>query len=169
MDMLPVVGIAAWSGVGKTTLIEALIPELRALGLRAAVIKHADHDLVLDGEGTDSRRCFDAGAEAVLACAGGTVLLTERRQRTLRELLAFVGDVDLVLVEGFKHEPIRRIGLYRPASGQGLTAPPGSFAALVTDVPGFRAEVPVFTFDQIPALARFLAARRADFLLPVRG
>ena len=162
-----VVGIAAWSGVGKTALIEALIPELNDLGLRIAALKHAEHDLVLDREDRDSGRFSRAGAAAVLAASDdGTLLLTGGRRRSLAELAALLGDADLILAEGFKGEPIAQIGLYRPASGKGLTAPAERFLAIVTDDPAFRAPVPVFSFDQVRDLARFLLEHRDECILP---
>ena len=45
MDAIPVIAFAAYSGTGKTTLIEQLIPRLRAKGLQLAVIKHDGHQL----------------------------------------------------------------------------------------------------------------------------
>ena len=58
-------GLFAISGVknsGKTTYCEKVIPALTALGLQVAVIKHDGHEFEADVPGTDSSRCFAAGA-----------------------------------------------------------------------------------------------------------
>ena len=51
MDGIPILGFAAYSGTGKTTLIEQLVRSLKAQGLRIAVIKHDGHDFEIDREG----------------------------------------------------------------------------------------------------------------------
>ena len=169
MNKTSVIGFSAWSGTGKTTLIEGLIPELRALGLHTAVVKHDVHGLILDEAGKDSSRFAEAGADTVLACCGGTVLLREARPRGLKDLLSLIREADLILVEGFKSEPIPQVGLYRTGSGKGLPEPADHYVAVVTDDPGFRAGVPVFTFDQKRELAHFLAEHRREYRLPLLG
>ncbi|MCD6008936.1 molybdopterin-guanine dinucleotide biosynthesis protein B [Halomonas sp. IOP_31] len=66
---VPLLGIAAWSGVGKTTLLEALLPRLRQAGLRVAVIKHAHHRFDIDRPGKDSYRLRQAGATPMLVAS----------------------------------------------------------------------------------------------------
>ncbi|BBI62342.1 hypothetical protein HSBAA_36480 [Vreelandella sulfidaeris] len=62
----PILGIAAWSGTGKTTLLEQLLPRLREQGLKVAVIKHAHHSFDVDQPGKDSYKLRSAGAAPVL-------------------------------------------------------------------------------------------------------
>ena len=66
MDAIPVIAFAAYSGTGKTTLIEQIIPRLRAKGLQLAVIKHDGHRFDIDREGKDSWRFTRAGAEVTV-------------------------------------------------------------------------------------------------------
>ena len=161
---IPVVGFAAWSGAGKTTLIRQLIPELQALGLRTAVIKHDVHGLSLDRDGKDSSEFVRAGAETVLTCSGGELLISEKRGRTLDELLAMVRDADLILVEGYKEEPIRQIGLSR--AGRELPAGQERYEAIVTDRADPGAKIETFSFEDTKAIARFIADHRQVFRMP---
>lgn len=115
----PLLGFAAWSGTGKTTLLKAVIPRLRDAGLRLALIKHAHHAFDVDVPGKDSHTLRKAGAEQVLVTSGNRwALMRERpqyREPDLAEELARLDQdaVDLVLVEGFRHERFPKIELLR--------------------------------------------------------
>ena len=113
---MKVLGIAGWSGAGKTTLIEAMIPLIRARGLTVSTIKHAHHGLDIDRPGRDSHRHRLAGATEVLVASGARwALLRETSEPPpVSELLARLAPVDLVLIEGFKAEPHDKIEVYRP-------------------------------------------------------
>ena len=125
---VPVLGFAAFSGTGKTTLLTKLIPLLTESGLRVGLIKHAHHRFDVDTPGKDSYELRKAGAERVLlGSRARTALMIERREHTeprLAELLAQFPDrdLDLVLVEGFKHERFPKIELHRPSRGLPLLA-----------------------------------------------
>lgn len=101
------IGIVGYSNTGKTTLIEKLIPLLRARGLTVSAIKHAHHGFDMDRPGKDSWRYRDAGAGQVLIATGKRwALLTETPEApaALDDLLARLAPVDLVIVEGFRSE-----------------------------------------------------------------
>ncbi|MFZ1341876.1 bifunctional molybdopterin-guanine dinucleotide biosynthesis adaptor protein MobB/molybdopterin molybdotransferase MoeA [Thiothrix eikelboomii] len=141
-NSLPIVGICAWSGTGKTTLITELIPLLRAQGLRLAVIKHAHHQIELDQPGKDTFRFRTAGAEQViLASAQSRAVMFEQHEvveASLRAALELVNDqqIDLILVEGFKHETLPKIEIHRPSLGHPLLFPHDSqIIALASDLP----------------------------------
>ena len=139
---LPLIGFAAWSGTGKTTLITALIPLLAARGLRVAVLKHAHHSVEFDRPGKDSHRLRCAGAERVLvASARRWAMFAERREAREPELAAELArldprDLDLVLVEGFKGADMAKIELHRPSLGRPLLYPQDArMAAVACDAP----------------------------------
>ncbi len=113
---IPVIAFAAWSGTGKTTLIEKVVAVLKAKGLRLAVIKHDAHRFEIDREGKDSWRFTQAGADVVLLSSPEKTALVAQRAHTLRELIASVRDVDLILVEGYKNEDLPQIGVSRAAT-----------------------------------------------------
>ncbi|HMV20474.1 MAG: molybdopterin-guanine dinucleotide biosynthesis protein B [Betaproteobacteria bacterium] len=119
---MKVFGIAGYSGSGKTTLLERLIPRLTARGLKVSVIKHTHHGFDIDRPGKDSYRHREAGAhEVMLACGVRWALMKELRDAPepgLDDLLARLEPCDLVLVEGFKREPIPKVEVYRPAQGK---------------------------------------------------
>jgi molybdopterin-guanine dinucleotide biosynthesis protein B len=132
------IGFAGWSGAGKTTLIVKLIPELNRRGLRVSTIKHAHHNFDLDQPGKDSYEHRVAGAEEVLvASANRVALMRELRgapEPSLAELLRLLRPVDLVLVEGFKRDPLPKIEVSRAGNGKPPLHPgDGNIVALISD------------------------------------
>ncbi len=127
-EHLPLLGIAAWSGTGKTTLLEQLLPRLRERGLRIAVIKHAHHGFDIDQPGKDSYRLREAGAAPMVVASRSRVALMMdtpgHDEANLVELIAMVRQQspDLVLVEGFKAWPLPKLELYRASLGKPLRA-----------------------------------------------
>lgn len=125
-DHLPLLGIAAWSGTGKTTLLEQVLPRLAERSLRVAVIKHAHHGFDVDQPGKDSYRLRQAGAAPMLVASRRRLALMletpGQDEPDLARLLEMVRPQapDLVLVEGFKAWPLPKLELYRPALGKPL-------------------------------------------------
>ncbi len=114
------IGFAAYSGTGKTTLLKKLIPELKSYGLGIAVIKHAHHSFEIDHEGKDSYELRKAGADQLLIGSRERwALIVEKPDEDL-SLEDYIQNLnldktDLVLVEGFKPEKIAKIELCRPS------------------------------------------------------
>jgi molybdopterin-guanine dinucleotide biosynthesis protein B len=119
---MKVFGIAGYSGAGKTTLLEKLIPQFIARGLTVSVIKHAHHGFDIDRPGKDSFRHRAAGAsEVMLSCGARWALMHERRDEgevVLDQLIARLAPCDLVLIEGFKQEPVPKLEVYRQENGK---------------------------------------------------
>jgi len=153
---VPVVAFAAYSGTGKTTLIEKLIPILKARGLRLAVIKHDAHGFEIDREGKDSYRFTHTGADVVMLISQNKAAVVETRGWELREMLNGVHDIDLVLVEGYKNEGLPQIGISRTATGKGFPSPDLSrYLAVVTDEE-IGAGIPCFALDDYNGITEFI-------------
>ncbi len=156
MLSIPAIGFSAYSGVGKTTLIEQLLRLYTARGLRVAVLKHDAHDFIIDQEGKDSRRFTKAGAVMTILSSDTQIAVIESRPSSFPDLLNRIHDADLILVEGYKDQGIPRIGVYRAASGKALPETPEHYAAIVTDTVFSNTDVPQFHFEEIPSLAEWI-------------
>ena len=125
----PILGFAAFSGTGKTTLITRLLPLLKSEGIRTGLVKHSHHDFDIDQPGKDSYRLRKAGASPVmLVSKHRRAIITEREvigEPVLANELAYLdqSDIELVIVEGFKHERLPKIELHRPSLGKPLLFP----------------------------------------------
>lgn len=116
---IPLLGFAASSGTGKTTLLTQLIPLLKAKNLQIGVIKHSHHNFEIDHEGKDSFRLRHAGATPmVLVSKHRRVIIEEFENQiepTLENQIALFNpaEIDLILVEGFRNAPFPKIELHR--------------------------------------------------------
>ena len=159
-----VFGIAGWSGAGKTTLVERLLPSLAARGLRVSVVKHAHHRFDIDQPGKDSYRFREAGSHEVLISSPARwALMREHRdgdEPTLTQLLSRLSDCDLVLVEGFKREPMPKLEVHRPSLGKlPLWPDDPCIVAIASDVPLERPpskDLPQFRLDDVESVATFI-------------
>jgi molybdopterin-guanine dinucleotide biosynthesis protein B len=138
----PVLGFAAYSGTGKTTLLVQLLPLLKQEGLRVGMIKHAHHSFDVDQPGKDSYELRHAGAERMLVGSRQRwALMVETpsaQEPTLQALLQHMpcAGLDLILVEGFKHERFAKIELHRGETAQPWLYPQDdSIIAVATDMP----------------------------------
>jgi molybdopterin-guanine dinucleotide biosynthesis adapter protein len=157
---LKVFGFAAYSGSGKTTLIENLVPLLVARGLNVSVIKHAHHAFDVDRPGKDSYRHRQAGASEVLVSSGARwALMHELRNESepeLQALLERLSPCDLVLVEGFKKQPIPKIEIHRLAAGTPLLFPDDPhIVALATDA-RISTGLPTFALEDYTGITGFM-------------
>ncbi|HSH56962.1 MAG TPA: molybdopterin-guanine dinucleotide biosynthesis protein B [Halomonas sp.] len=165
-EHLPLLGIAAWSGTGKTTLLEALLPRLSERGLRVAVVKHAHHTFDVDQPGKDSHRLRQAGASPMLVASRERLALMmetpNQQEADLQALLAMVAvqRPDLVLVEGFKAWPLPKLELHRPALGKPLRVAEDPWVrAVATDAPLVLPEgVERLDLNDLTALTEWIAA-----------
>ena len=157
---MKVIGLSGWSGAGKTTLLSKVIPHLLGQGLRVSVIKHAHHDFDVDVPGKDSWTHRQSGATEVLVSSNRRwALMHELRgasEPRLAELLTKMSPVDLVIVEGFKRDPHRKIEVHRLANNKLLLFPddPG-IVGIVTDA-AVETKLPVVRLDDVEAAANLL-------------
>lgn len=162
---MKVVGFAGFSGAGKTTLIERLVPMLKTRGLRVSVIKHAHHGLETDRPGKDTWRHREAGAYEVLAASPERMVLQrtfeQPGERTVHELIpALHPGVDWVLVEGFRDSNLLKVEVWRPATERPARYPNDPFiVAIATDAPDHLPEAtlrPVLDLNDADAVATWL-------------
>jgi molybdopterin-guanine dinucleotide biosynthesis adapter protein len=159
-----VIGLAGWSGAGKTTLIVKLIPYLNERGFSVSTLKHAHHEFDVDQPGKDSYLHREAGAREVLvASARRFALMHELRgaaEPSLAELLRRMSPADLILVEGFKRDAHAKIEVHRVANGKPWLYPedPGIKAAATDATEGLPAHLPHAHLDDIQAIAGLMLA-----------
>jgi len=157
---MKVIGLAGWSGAGKTTLLSRVIPYFIKEGLRVSVIKHAHHEFDVDVPGKDSWVHRQSGAaEVLVSSARRWALMHELRgaaEPRLPELLTKMSRVDLVVVEGFKRAPHRKIEVHRAANRKPMLFldDPG-IAGIATDT-AVETTLPVAHLDDIPAIAAMM-------------
>jgi molybdopterin-guanine dinucleotide biosynthesis protein MobB len=159
---VPLVGFAAWSGTGKTTLLRQLIPVLRTQGISIGIIKHAHHEFDIDYPGKDSYELRKSGAEQTLiASTQRRALIVEHeeaRELGLDELLECLdrSRLDVVLVEGFRHLPFPKIELYRSALGRPLMHPQDpNIVAIATDE-ALETRIPRLDLNDPAEIAKFV-------------
>ena len=174
---IPVLGFAAYSGTGKTTLLEKVLPLLSAREIRTGVIKHAHHTFEIDHEGKDSYRLRKAGAKQMLiGSARRWALVVENDAHKKSSLNDFIqrldyNDLDLILVEGFKPERIPKIELVRPALGHPLFYPEdSSIIAVATDgaLP-VKTGLPVLNLNDAAGITAFIMHKFFSDRAPISG
>ena len=157
---MKVFGLTGPSGSGKTTVIENVIPLFSAMGLSVSVIKHTHHDFDVDRPGKDSWRQRQAGAKEVLLTSDMRwVLMHELRgtpEPELPEQLARLSTCDLVLVEGFKRQPMPKLEVYRLGNNTAPGYPTDHrIVALATDGKP-ETTLPTFTLEDYSGIANFI-------------
>ncbi len=155
-NSIPIIGFAAYSGTGKTTLIEKIISILKKQGLKVAVVKHDAHDFEIDKEGKDSFRFSAAGSDITVIASDKKSAKMENRFVDFESTIAEIKDVDIILVEGYKSKNIPKIGICRKDTGKGFTDDIDSFIALVSDYEINDANGPVFNINDAEGLAKFI-------------
>ncbi|MDO6460882.1 molybdopterin-guanine dinucleotide biosynthesis protein B [Granulosicoccaceae sp. 1_MG-2023] len=162
---VPVLGFVAWSGSGKTTLLSKVLPLLVQSGVRVALIKHAHHHFDIDHPGKDSYRLREAGASQVVVASRHRLALIRELPDPADEpslddaLGALQTDaLDLILVEGYKHESFSKIEVSRKATGKPLLYPDDpDIIAVICDEPGRIKDAPtVLDIDKPDTIAGYL-------------
>jgi molybdopterin-guanine dinucleotide biosynthesis protein MobB len=161
---VPVLGFAAYSGTGKTTLLKRLLPRLIELGRRPAIVKHAHHNFDIDYPGKDSYELRKAGANQVLVGSNQRwAMVVETPTLGEAQLANFLARLelthtDIILVEGFRDERFPKIEIQRTSLKQPLFYPhDDSVIAIATDaIANHKSSVPVIELADIECLADFI-------------
>jgi len=161
---VPLLALAALSGTGKTTLLKQLIPVMQDRGIRCGLIKHTHHDMEVDKPGKDSYELRKAGANQVLVASQQRwALMTETPEP--QELdLAYLASrmdaslLDIILIEGFKDEPVAKIVLHREASGKPLPATLDHYVIAVASDAKLSLGVPWLDLNNPESVVDFIAA-----------
>lgn len=162
---IPVIGFVAPSGTGKTTLLQKLVPALRRRGRRIGYLKHAHHDFEVDRPGKDSFEIRAAGALQVLLASADRWVLQSVREASgqdpdLEEMLARFdpGQIDLILVEGFKYSAFPKLEVHRAILGKPYLYPADpDIRALITDgMAPAGAHPPLLPLGDPEAIADFI-------------
>lgn len=162
--LIPILGFAAPSGTGKTTLLTQLIPELKQHNMRVGLIKHSHHNFQIDKPGKDSFRLREAGATPVmLVSSHRSALITEfakPAEPSLDEQLKYFDQscLDLILVEGFKREHFPKIELHRPSLAQPVLYPDDDSIIAIASDQAIDLERKIVSLDlnNIPQIADFI-------------
>lgn len=152
-----VIGLAGWSGAGKTNLLVRAIPVLVARGVKVATVKHAHHDFDTDWPGKDSYEHRKAGASEVLISSGRRWAqvheLGDEEEATLGQLLRRISPCDLIVVEGYKREPIPKIEVHRADNGRPPIHPlDPTIVGIASDVAFPASGIPVVDLNDAEAV-----------------
>ncbi|MEL7630114.1 molybdopterin-guanine dinucleotide biosynthesis protein MobB [Pectobacterium aroidearum] len=159
---LPLLAVAAYSGTGKTTLLKHVIPLLINHGVRIGLIKHTHHQMDIDTPGKDSYELRKAGAaQTIVASNQRWALMTETPEQEEPNIYELVGKMDastldLILVEGFKHEKIAKIALFRQSLGRELSDLIDEYVIAIAADTEINTVLPVLDINQPEQVANFI-------------
>ncbi len=158
----PVFCLIGTSNSGKTTLITRLIKIFKQRGLKVGTIKHHPHAFDIDHEGKDSWLHQQAGADAtVITSPSQTALIRKTREQLDPKAIISrdLNDMDIVLIEGFKHSSFPKIEVHRQAQRSNLICRGDNhdphLIAIASDR-NWECDVPVFPLDAVDQLADFI-------------
>lgn len=156
--MTAILAVSGIKNSGKTTLIENLVRDLSARGVKTAVIKHDGHDFRADVPGTDSWRHKQAGAYGTAVFSAGKFLVVKDCQDVqVQEMISFFPEADLIFLEGFKYSVYPKIEVIRKGISDHPVCDPVFTCAYVTDwtedFPWKNTGIPVYSFSQTKRLS----------------
>jgi molybdopterin-guanine dinucleotide biosynthesis protein B len=145
-NRVPVVSMVGKSGVGKTTALERVIREIKRRGYRVGTVKHDTHGFEVDKPGKDSWRHAQAGSDAVVIAGPRRMALirTLDEEMPLDDIVEMIGDVDLVITEGYKRGNKPKIEVTRLERGTELLCQAEELIGIMADYP---LDIPVPKFD----------------------
>jgi molybdopterin-guanine dinucleotide biosynthesis protein B len=145
------------SGVGKTTVLERVIREIKMRGYKLGTVKHDTHGFQVDRPGKDSWRHAQAGSDAVVISGPQKIALIRQVEEEipLDEIVGLMGEVDLVITEGYKRGDKPKIEVTRRERGMELLCQPEELIAIMTDYP-VDMEIPQYPLDDAAGVVDLL-------------
>ncbi len=156
----PIISVVGRSRVGKTTFIVKLVRELTARGYRVGVIKHSIHHFEVAPSAKDTWKHVQAGAVAVAFASAHELVVARRldREMDLDLVAGLMGDVDLIITEGYKQAHKPKIEVWRRALGSEPISAPDELIAIIGDCPPASAW-PCFVSDDVAGVATLIEER----------
>lgn len=152
-----IIAISGIKNSGKTTLIEKLIPLLKARNLRIATIKHDGHDFCPDVEGTDSFRHRQAGAfGTAIFSKNRWMVIKEESNIDVKDLISQFPEADLIILEGFKFSPYPKVEIVRGDNSNSPVSKKETVLSYVSDLDKFYENIPQFSLEEVEELSKFL-------------
>ena len=154
---VPVISLVGKSGVGKTTALERVIREIKRRGYRVGTVKHDTHGFEMDKPGKDSWRHAQAGSDAVVVSGPRKMALIRRtdEEMPLEDIVELMGDVDLVITEGYKRGDKPKIEVSRRERGTELLCQPDELIGIMADYP-VALPVPIFDLEDAAGIVDML-------------
>ncbi len=157
----PIISFVGFSGSGKTTLMTKVIKHFKQKGFRVATIKHDAHKFEIDHEGKDTWNYAHAGSDVILINSQEKLAMIEKLQNpiTFDELIAKVVNVDIIFVEGYKHESPPKILLVRRESDLALFSQIKDVIAIATSLSLKEEKIPVFNLNDDIGIVEFIQSK----------
>ncbi|WP_341278067.1 molybdopterin-guanine dinucleotide biosynthesis protein B [Paenibacillus sp. FSL H8-0537] len=155
-----IIQIVGFKNTGKTTLTAALVKQLAEAGCRVGTVKHDGHDFDIDHPGTDTWQHREAGAHKIAITSPHRTAIMEQRPTPLKELLQQFGDMDWVIVEGFKQECYPKIVLIREEEDEALVKQLEQVVAVASWYPVSFGGLPVFAVQDSAGMAAWIQEER---------
>lgn len=154
---VPVVSLVGKSGVGKTTVLERVIREIKRRGYKLGTVKHDTHGFEIDRPGKDSWRHARAGSDAVAISGPRKMALVRQLEEEVQldDIIRMMGEVDLVITEGYKRGDKPKIEVTRLERGTELLCEPDELIGVMTDHP-VDMDVPQFALDDAEGIVDLL-------------
>jgi molybdopterin-guanine dinucleotide biosynthesis adapter protein len=151
--MIPVISVVGKSNVGKTTLVEKLIKEIKSRGYKVATVKHDVHGFDIDVPGKDTWRHAQAGSDIVVISSPQKLAMISKveEELSLDQVCERISGVDLIMTEGYKRETKPKIEVFRRGVYDELLCSPDELIAIATDVE-FDLGVPCYGLDDAQGL-----------------
>lgn len=158
LNSIPIISFVGYSGSGKTTLLTKVIQQFKEKGYRVATIKHDAHRFKIDHEGKDTWKYAQAGSDLVIINSEEKLAYIEKLAKPipLEQVIHNIEGVDIIFVEGYKHEFPPKILVVRRESDFELLSELQDVVAIASSLPLNQQNIPVFSLNDDQSIASFI-------------